>query len=93
MEERLFYVKDKNIIMNNEDLKRKGFSYENAGNVNYKDEGYVFYFKAEKEWFDEVKIGEMEGVEKITKEEDKKKILEKMKGLEDDVSAGIGGLF
>jgi len=92
MEERVYYVKNKEIIMNNENLKRKGFSYENSANVDYKKEGYVFYFKAEKEWFNKVKIESLKGVEEI-KGDDKEKILKKINGLEDDVSAGIGGLF
>ncbi|MDD2654867.1 MAG: hypothetical protein PHI86_07180 [Candidatus Omnitrophica bacterium] len=93
MEERLYYTKDKDMFLNNEDLKLKGFSFENSVNVDYKDEGYVFLFKADKEWFDKMKIEKMEGVKEITEKADKEKILKKMSSLDEDVTAGIGGLF
>lgn len=92
MEDRIYYTKDKDIILNNEDLKMRGFSFENAGVVGYKDEGFVFYFKADKTWFDSMKIEKIKGVEEV-KGKDKDKILQKLKELEENATAGVGGLF
>ena len=93
MEERVYYIKDKDIILNNEELKMKGFSFENAGVVGYKDEGFVFLFKAEKEWFKEAKIEKIKGIEEIKEKKDKEKVIQKFKDLEENQTAGIGGLF
>ncbi len=87
----VFYTEKRNVLMNDEDLKRKGFRVESAETMGINKKGTFFILTGTKEDIDKLKILK-ENAELIEGEE-AKKILEKIKELDESVVSGVGGLF
>ena len=49
---KIFFVKDANIFLNNEQAKRAGFKFEKSTNMNIdKEDGFYFWFNADEEFY------------------------------------------
>lgn len=92
MEDKIFHVKEFKTLVDDEDLKRRGFTYDSAKNLGLEGEGYYFWIRGEKELWEKLEVLKKEEVKEITGEE-KEKILEAFKKLEEEKMAGVGGLF
>jgi len=88
---RLFFVKNMNVFLQNEDAKRKGFTFESAASLKLDKEGFVFLFDADEEFFKN-EVFKNEEVEEL-KGKDKEKALKEFERIEEEKVSGIGGLF
>jgi hypothetical protein len=88
MEERIYYTDDRNKLMNDEDLKRRGFEFESAKTLGVDKPGSFFLIRAEKEFFD--KSEALKEHSKEIKGKEKDTLLKKFNELKDDVASGIG---
>lgn len=92
MEDKIFFVKNYKSISEDEDLKRRGFTFEPAKNLGSKEEGYYFWLTGDTEIWEKLKILKRVDVKEI-KGKEKEKILAAFKKLEEEKMAGVGGLF
>jgi phage terminase large subunit-like protein len=88
--EKVFFVEKKETILDDEVMKRKGFDFESAETLGRKEKGYYFVVKAEEEFFKEAEV--LKKAKEITGKK-KDEILQKFKGLEEDVFSGVGNIF
>ncbi len=88
--EKVFYVRDKNKLIEDEELKRRGFEYESAENFDKKEKGFYFIIKGDKEFFEKCEV--LKEAEEI-KGEEKEEIIKKFKEHDRDVVSGMGTIF
>ena len=86
--EKVFYTEKKNIF-DNEALKMIGFKYENASTLGEDKSGYFMIIKADKKEFEKESVKEaLKDAEEVIGEE-KDKILNKFKELEENAASGF----
>ena len=88
--EKVFFTEKKDVLMEDEELKRKGFDFESAETLGEKKKGFYFIIKAEEDFFKSCEI--LKQAEEIEGKE-KERVLEKFKELEGDVISGMGNIF
>ena len=88
--EKVFFVENKDKILEDETLKRKGFEFESADTLGKDKKGYYFVIKADEGFFEECEV--LKDAEEIEGEE-KEEILQKFSELEGDVMSGMGNIF
>lgn len=88
---KLFLVKDMNYFLQNEDAKKKGFTFESAASLKLKEEGFVFLFDSDEAFFKH-EMFKNKDVKEITGK-DKEKALKEFERIEEEKISGIGGLF
>lgn len=88
MEERIYYTEKRGKLMNDEELKRRGFELESGKTLESDKPGTFFLIRAEKEFFEKSEILK-EAAEEI-KGEEKEKLLKKFAELKEDVAFGVG---
>lgn len=88
MEERIYFTEKRDLLLNDEDLKRRGFEFESAKTLGVDKNGVYFLIRAEKEFFDKSEILK-ENAEEV-KGDEKEKLMKKFDELKDDVAFGIG---
>ena len=87
MEKRVYHTEKHMELLNDDTLKRRGFEFESAKNLGIDRPGYFFIISGDKEFFDSCEVlGSAEEV----KGEEKDKVLEKFKSVDEDVASGIG---
>jgi hypothetical protein len=87
IESRIFYSEDFRKIAEDEMIKGRGFTMESAKTLGVEKPGYYFLIKAEKDFFDKCEI--LKNLEEV-KGDDKKKLLDKFKEIEESVTSGVG---
>ncbi|MCW1296554.1 MAG: hypothetical protein OH319_02640 [Candidatus Parvarchaeota archaeon] len=87
VESRIFYSEDFRRIAEDEMIKGRGFTMESAKTLGVDKPGYYFLIKAEKEFFDKCEI--LKNLEEV-KGDEKEKLLQKFKEVEESVTSGVG---
>ena len=90
IEEKVFYLENRNLL-DNEEIKRIGYKFEAANTLGINKNGWYVIIKADDSWFERNKEI-MKGMEEV-KGEEKEKVLNEFKKLEENVISGIGSLF
>jgi hypothetical protein len=87
IESRIFYSEDFRKIAEDEMVKGRGFTMESAKTLGIDKPGYYFLIKADKDFFDKCEV--LKNLEEV-KGEEKKKLLDKFKEIEESVTSGVG---
>ncbi len=87
----VFYTEKRNTLMNDEDLKRRGFRVEAAETLGIEKKGSYFIITGTEKDIKKIEILKKEA--ELVNKEETERILAKIKELDESVVSGVGSLF